>query len=251
MKNSVWMASLFIVFTFMLGACQAKEDVNTSALAAGPIEAKLEVQETADVNEAVSLSVTVTQGSEAVTDADEVEFEVWEDGLKSASQLIPAKHSSTGKYEADTTFSKGGTYVVQVHVTARNMHTMPITNIQVGEEAPVGTEEAEEHKETGDHHDSDASIRLAYPGQITSGVSTDFAVDVVVHGEVLSGADVQLEIQTEGNDKHEWLSLTEKEGRYVGVYTFPTTGKHTIQVHVTKENEIHDHIAETIEVQEI
>lgn len=46
------------------------------------IEVQLEVAESIDVNEKVIMKAVVTQGEEKVADANEVEFEVWENGKK-------------------------------------------------------------------------------------------------------------------------------------------------------------------------
>ena len=49
----------------------------------------------------MSLSVKVTQGDEAVDDADSVEFEVWESGMRDAREMIEGNLTEDGVYEAN------------------------------------------------------------------------------------------------------------------------------------------------------
>lgn len=44
---------------------------------------------------------------------------------KEESSLIEAKNNNDGTYDAETTFEHDGVFTVQVHVTARGLHTMP------------------------------------------------------------------------------------------------------------------------------
>ena len=94
------------------------------------------------------MAAVVTQGDEKVEDADEVVFEVWEEGKKDDSVKIESTNEKDGLYTAETTFDHDGLFHVQVHVTARGLHTMPIKEVTVGnggtyEEATCSEEEHE------------------------------------------------------------------------------------------------------------
>jgi YtkA-like len=213
-----------------------------------PIEAKLDVPEKSDKGENVGLSVKVTQGDENVEDADEVKYEIWKNGHKDESEMIEAKHEKDGVYTAEKTFDEDGMYTVQVHVTARDMHTMPKAEIAVGKA------EVEEHDEEGGdhhgHHESTLSIHLKTPDTIKAEEKADWKVHVENEGKPLEGAELRLEIYKEGQEKHEWVDMTAGEpGEYSVTYAFPESGEYNVQVHVTKGEEIHEHTMQKVEVQ--
>jgi hypothetical protein len=246
--------SLFVLVGFLaliIAACGnsnedngAKEDEKLEA-----IEAKLDVPEKGEKGETVSLSTKVTQGEENVEDAGEVKYEIWKNGHKEESEMIEAKHDKEGVYKAEKTFEEDGMYTVQVHVTARDMHTMPKAEIAIGEV------EVEEHgEESGDdhhgHHESSVSIHLMEPDVIKMNEEAEMNVHVENEEKALEQAEVRLEIYKEGQEKHEWVDLTAGEaGKYNGSYTFPDKGTYNVQVHVTKGEEIHEHTMQTVEVQ--
>ncbi|BCB02953.1 FixH family protein [Bacillus sp. KH172YL63] len=213
-----------------------------------PIEAKLDVPATGKKGETISLSTTVTQGDENVEDAGEVKYEIWQDGHKEESEMIEAKHEKGGIYKAEKSFGEDGMYTVQVHVTARDMHTMPKAQIAIGEV------EAGEHEEAGDDHhhgdhESTVAIHLMKPDKMTAGEETGLMVHVEEEGSALEDAEVRFEIYQDGQEKHEWVDLTSTEaGKYSGSYTFPEKGTYTVQVHVTKGEAIHEHIMEMVDV---
>jgi hypothetical protein len=208
-----------------------------------PVEAELNVPATADKDEAVTLAVRVTQDGKAVDDADEIKFEIWKNSAKEESEMTKASLTEDGVYEAETTFADEAIYTVQVHVTARSMHTMPTTNVTVGHPETAAEAEAEEDH----HHHAGAEIVLE-PKQAIANEAQPFTVNVEVDHEALAGADVQLEVFQDGADKHEWVKLEEAEGGYAGEHTFPEAGTYNVQVHVTKGHDIHEHIMETVEV---
>ncbi len=123
-----------LIGLFVLGACGTEKEAESAAVPQSmePVEAELTVEATAKKGEAVPLSVTVTQDGQPVDDADEIKFEVWKNGAKEESEMIKASLTKDGIYEAETTFAEEAVYTVQVHVTARSMHTMPTTNVTVG-----------------------------------------------------------------------------------------------------------------------
>ncbi|WP_198038568.1 FixH family protein [Planococcus lenghuensis] len=214
-----------------------------------PLEVSLQVQETVVANEPVELTAIVTQGTEAVTGADEVEFEVWQEEEKESSNLLTAGHEGEGVYVAETLFAEAGVYHIQSHVTARDMHTMPETTITVsGPEPALGEETA--HPYSHDAHGT-VTIHLAEPGAIQLNEPAIFNVHAK-SGEVqLTGADVSLELWREGAEKHEWVKLTEQEGAYTGEVTFAEAGTYQVQTHVMKDSDsIHEHTETVIEVLE-
>lgn len=235
-----------LVGLFVLGACGTDEATKSAETAPSmePVEAELNVPATADKDEAVTLAVRVTQDGKAVDDADEIKFEVWKNGAKEESETTEAALTEDGVYEAETTFSDEAVYTVQVHVTARSMHTMPTTNVTVGHPETAAEAEAEE-----DHHNHAGADIVLDPTQAVAKEVQPFTVNVEIEHEALTGADVQLEVFKDGADKHDWVKLDETEGgSYAGEHTFPEAGTYNVQVHVTKGHDIHEHIMETVEV---
>ncbi len=235
-----------LIGLFVLGACGTEKEAESAAVPQSmePVEAELTVAATADQGEAVPLSVRVTQDGQPVDDADEIKFEVWKNGAKEESDMIKASLTKDGVYEAETTFAEEAVYTVQVHVTARSMHTMPTTNVTVGH--PETAAEAE--KDSDHHHHAGADITLE-PKSATAGEEQPFMVHVMIEEEMLAGADVQLEIFQDGAEKHEWVKLEEADaGMYKGMHTFTESGAYNVQVHVTKGHDIHEHVMETVDV---
>ena len=109
-----------------------------------PISVDLTVTEEVEVNGTIEMAAVVTQGDEKVEDADEVVFEVWEEGKKDESVKIESTNEKEGLYTAETSFDHDGLFHIQVHVTARGMHTMPKKEVTVGNGGDY-----EEHAEEG------------------------------------------------------------------------------------------------------
>ncbi|WP_064092395.1 FixH family protein [Rossellomorea aquimaris] len=210
------------------------------------VDANLELPQKAKKGETVSLSTKVTQGDENVDDAEEVKYEIWKNGKKEESEMIEAKHEKDGVYKAEKAFEEDGMYTVQVHVTARDMHTMPKAEIAIGDV------EAREHEESGDdhHHGDHVSIHLMKPDTIIAKEDAEMMVLVESKEKSLEDAEVRFEIYKEGQEKHEWVDLTAGDaGKYNGSYAFPEKGTYNVQVHVTKGEEIHEHTMKIVKVQ--
>ncbi|MCP3740915.1 FixH family protein [Rossellomorea sp. BNER] len=132
MKHVKHFVLLAIVVVLTACTANAKEgqDGNRSL---EPLKAEIQVPENIKLMNEINLKVKVTQGSDIVQDASEVMFEIWHEKGKEESIMLEAKHDQNGIYSASTTFEKSGTYYVQPHVTARNMHVMPKVKVIVNE----------------------------------------------------------------------------------------------------------------------
>lgn len=107
-------------------ACSKGENAAEGSLM---VHAEISVPETISLNKEETLSVTVSQGDQAVEDASEVQFEIWKADSKEESEMIRAEHTGDGIYEVQKSFSEEGSYFVQTHVTARDLHVMPKKNL--------------------------------------------------------------------------------------------------------------------------
>ena len=244
MKQFLIFSSVF--FILLLSACGVKEEVkkNTTDEVPEIIEVELTVPETGIVGEEVTFTAAVTQGEDLVDDASEVKFEVLNIN-SGAKEMIEASLNNDKHYTITHTFETNGTYEITSHVTARDMHTMPSKQITVtGDEEKVG--EARNHSPSEGHH-------------AAHGVTIDFKEDTAKVGEAvmlvtnvslenapLEDARIQYEIFRSDSEHHTWIEAPENDaGVYQTEFTFTESGTYEIEVHVTKGNDIHDHVRKT------
>lgn len=237
-----------VVMLVMMAACGKEETVKEVDTGVPlPLDVKLTVTEQVEVDGIIKMAAIVTQGDDKVDDADEVEFEVWEEGKKDDSVKIEATNDKDGLYTAETSFDHDGLFHVQVHVTARGLHTMPKKEVTVGnggnyEEAAKGEEEYE--------HADGFSMHFTQPENLKSGESTELDVYLQVDGQPLEKVRVRYEIWNEANtDKRDWVDVEESvSGEYAASYTFGEAGAYKIQIHVEDDKELHEHEEYTLEV---
>ncbi|MGM0898761.1 MAG: FixH family protein [Bacillota bacterium] len=144
-----------LLLTLLLAAC-AEEDSSTGAgEMVQEVKVEFNTKDSAELGEEVMLSATVTQGSEAVEDADEVVFEVWQSGAREDSEMLEGSHTEDGIYEHSRIFEEEGLYFIQAHTTARRMHVMPKMELTVGDPDP-------ESIIPDDSDDSDAMEKMGH-----------------------------------------------------------------------------------------
>jgi hypothetical protein len=236
----------------IIGGCGSndkEENSGSSNEKLVPIEADLQVPETAESNETVTFSTHVTQGEENVEDASEVKYEVWKNGNKDNSEMLESKHTENGNYTAEKDFKEDGIYTIQVHVTARDMHTMPKTEINVGNVEAETHDHGEENHEHGEEHQP-VTISLEQPDELKVNEDAQFKVQVENEEQPLEEAEVRFEIIQDEVEKHEWIDLssTENAGEYSVQHSFKKEGMYHIKIHVTKGEDIHSHTMEMVEV---
>lgn len=134
-------------FGLLLAGCGAEEERADSASAAEqevhPLEVEVLTEAAGEPGE-WTLEAYVSQGGEAVDDADEVKFEVFEAGKKDESVKIDYANVEDGVYSVEHTFAEEGVYYFIPHVTARGMHTMPTQQVIVGDVSAEEIRAAEE-----------------------------------------------------------------------------------------------------------
>ena len=212
-----------------------------------PLDVELAVTEKVEVDGTVEMSAVVTQGEDKVDDADEVVFEIWEEGKKDASEKIESTNDKEGLYSAETSFDHDGLFHIQVHVSARGLHTMPTKEVTVGNGGHYEEATEEEHK----HENADGfSMHFTKPENLKSGELTEFDVHLQIDGQPLEKARVRYEIWNEANpDKHDWVDVEESvAGEYAASYAFAEAGTYKIQIHVEDDKELHEHEEYEIEV---
>lgn len=133
MKRFITILSLVLTAVVLVACGSGSNDEDDDLLM---LEVEFEPQETASVGDTVELVATVTYGDEAVTDADEMEFEYWiGDGEETPeerdSTFVEATNNDDGTYSIEVTFEDAGEYWIYAHTTARDLHTMPKRSITV------------------------------------------------------------------------------------------------------------------------
>ncbi|WP_226036035.1 FixH family protein [Aquibacillus saliphilus] len=235
-----------IAFALILTGCGQTTDDSTNSqddVALAAIEVDLQAPETAELGEQVVFKATVTHDGEAVEDADEVAFEIWQEGKKESSDTLESENEGLGVYSVSIILDQETVYHIQSHVTARGMHTMPQAETIVGN-PDSDTPEEEDNEESADghhHHDDEITVNLDTDGQLTKDTEQKLTVQINNGDKPLSDAYVSLEIKLEGETDATWLDLEEKEvGVYSGLTTFEEKGKYTVSIHV-RNDQIHDH----------
>ncbi len=129
------------------GCSQKQPELPTGQM----IEVKLEVKpsEQLEPGQEATIQATISLEGKPVTEADEVEFEVYEAGLMDQSETIAGEHIGEGVYTIQKTFEKPSVYYVISHVTVGAMHHMPKQKIIVG--SPENLEALEQQDNTMKH----------------------------------------------------------------------------------------------------
>lgn len=244
--------SVFLLFSlplFMLVACgnNNQSDVDTDLSELEILEANLEVTEEVDVDDTVEMNADVTYGDEDVDDADEVVFEVWEENDKDNSEMIDSTNNGDGSYTADTTFDHDGLFHIQVHVTAREMHTMPKKEVTVGDGGNYDDVEADAE---GDFHTNGFDMMFMEPEDVKAGEEIELMAHIHIDDKPLADAQVRYEIwKSDESGQHEWEETkANSDGEYTTSYTFEDKGKYMIQIHVEDDEDLHEHKEYELEV---
>lgn len=132
MKKSLAVIALAIL---TVAGCSNKETAHEGSHNEGTLEevvVNIQTPESLPVGEKIALSAKVTQGGKAVDDADKVEFEVWESGMREHGEMLEGKLTKDGVYEVNYTFDHDGIYYMFAHTTAHGLHVMPKQELKVG-----------------------------------------------------------------------------------------------------------------------
>jgi hypothetical protein len=117
------------------------------------LDVKLSVNpEQGQINEPVLFEAKVTYGDEAVTDADEVTFEVWRSNDEN-HEKIKIEHGENGIYSLEKSFSQEGTYYIYAHVTAKRMHNMPKKEFVIGQASEPEVDDSETSEMNMEEHE--------------------------------------------------------------------------------------------------
>lgn len=147
---------IFLLILFILSGCIGGNEPGDEHVGAPSLQ-MIEVHLTTGPgrimpNEPVSVNAKVSLDGENVENADEVKFEIWEDGHQNLSEKIEGEYKGEGVYSVTKTFESTGVYYVVSHVTVREMHNMPRIKLVVGNvPGEESSHEQVEHDQKMDH----------------------------------------------------------------------------------------------------
>ncbi|MBP2241209.1 hypothetical protein J2Z40_001771 [Cytobacillus eiseniae] len=153
MKKSILFLLLLMTVLFT-AACTSESKEEELKI----IEVDLTINpEKAEVNEPVIFEAKVTYGGKEVSDADDVNFEIWR-AHDENHEKVDVEHAENGIYRLEKSFTEEGTYYIYSHVTAKDMHAMPKKEFIIGqpsepeeESPPMKMDGEEADGEHGDH----------------------------------------------------------------------------------------------------
>ncbi len=117
------------IFVGLTGCSDSSLETPSLEVVRAEIDSPLEI----DTHVRTNLSVTLTQGEEIVDDAEDVVFEIWKDQERDEGKLQDGVYIDSGTYTIEHEFLEDGIYLVQSHITARDMHVMPKQMVVVGD----------------------------------------------------------------------------------------------------------------------
>src|SRR5699024_10999697 len=127
MKNKLGLIGLIITIAILAAYGDNSNDDEELKM----LEVDFELPETAEVDEDVELKATVTYGDEKVTDADQMEFEYWQEEDRDDSTFIDGENNEDGTYTAEVYFEDDGLYVIYAYTTKEYILTMTPQHIEL------------------------------------------------------------------------------------------------------------------------
>lgn len=127
-----WLVATSVVL--LLAGCSSNDDPHANHKNHGGDSAEQmtipEVKMTFDPAEVTAgtettLDAHLTLNGKGLTDADDVKFEIWQEGQKdSEHEMVEVKHAKDGHYKLKKTFAKAGQWYVTYHIEAEGLHVM-------------------------------------------------------------------------------------------------------------------------------
>lgn len=129
MKKWLWM---LVAIPILLFGCNKEETMTQDPGIPQMVDVEIATPAKLTASKEVEIAAHVTQGGENVDDAESVQFEIWESGLRDKGVLLDGELDKDGVYKVDYTFDHDGVYYVYAHTTARGLHVMPKKELTVG-----------------------------------------------------------------------------------------------------------------------
>ncbi|MCM3669135.1 FixH family protein [Mesobacillus maritimus] len=243
--------SITILMVLLISACGNGEESGQNAEVPAILEVELNLpEEELQPGAEVTLETYVSQGGEAVEDANEVKFEVLKEG-EADSEMLEGEHQGDGLYAATMLFAEAGSYKVTSHVTARDMHNMPSETLIIGNASEVEAEDTDAHSgESEHHHEHEGAVTVELQSDVEPQANQENELSVLVKEKdnPLTDAKVSFEISRKGQEKHEFIDAKETgNGIYKAGKAFESAGNYQLNVHINKDH-LHEHQLFTLTV---
>ncbi|KGX90588.1 hypothetical protein N781_07105 [Pontibacillus halophilus JSM 076056 = DSM 19796] len=257
--------SMSLLSVLVLAACGESEGEETNQNTEEEAIKEVVVEfttaaETIQAGEETVLQAEVTYGNEesgydAVEDAD-VEFEV----LQGENTVVKEKASSEGEgmYTLPYTFEEAGTYTIIPHTNAKEIHTMPSTEVTVegteeeshahSDVGDASDEGGHDHHSHGHGHGDEIEPTLTGIKELTAGSATEVKTQLQKGDEPVTDMMVRYEIWKVGAERHMYIDTTEANaGEYVADVQLDESGTYVFKLHY-ENDEVHGHTEQEIEV---
>jgi hypothetical protein len=123
---------LILLFMLLLSGCSSSVSDNIKDEKPKELEVTLESNpKQVQINEKITVTLNVTYGNENISNDAEVMFEVIENGVSYG--YLPVEPNTNGSYQVELKFMEPGNHQVIAHVSYKDLHEMPIFNLQVTE----------------------------------------------------------------------------------------------------------------------
>ena len=126
---------MLLLFVFIVSACTAKIE-NTDENGLIPhLTVDLQLPSDVELNNAITLSLTVQKSSQPFEQAEEAAFKIWQEDSPDEAIILPAIQRTPGVYEVEHIFISEGLYVIQSYVSSSDMEVMPSKRLAIGSKA--------------------------------------------------------------------------------------------------------------------
>ncbi|HIW32832.1 MAG TPA: FixH family protein [Candidatus Paenibacillus intestinavium] len=133
--NRALSLSMLLLFVFIVSACTAKIE-NTDENGLIPhLTVDLQLPSDVELNNAITLSLTVQKSSQPFEQAEEAAFKIWQEDSPDEAIILPAIQRTPGVYEVEHIFISEGLYVIQSYVSSSDMEVMPSKRLAIGSKA--------------------------------------------------------------------------------------------------------------------
>jgi len=126
-----WLLTLVAIPALLFGCNKEEEQMHDTGVPQ-MVDVEITTPAKLDASKEVEIAAHVTQGGKNVDDAESVQFEIWESGLRNKGVMLDGELEKDGVYKVNYKFDHDGVYYMFAHTTAHSLHVMPKKELTVG-----------------------------------------------------------------------------------------------------------------------